>query len=256
MEIDQDGCLVNETAKENITGKWKDIVDEAIEVYGRHLGDALHSLYLRGSVARGKAIDGVSDVDTIAILNSSPDELAVLDLSWTKVEQAALHEKYPFQTRVEFYFLSKDDISFTDQFIIQSQSVCIYGEDISEGVGKILFSRSTILKLIDENKINTKIENARSTIKESDDSRKIAKMTSWIAKRFLRVGVLLAALKEPTYTRDLYPSYELFAAQYPEKADDMHQALEYAINPTKNKEESLAFIDTLGSWLIEEKARL
>ncbi len=256
MHIGEDGCLVNETARENVVGKWKDVVDNVIEIYKHHLGEKLHSLYLRGSVARGKAIDGVSDVDTIAVVSISSDELKTFDFSWVKNEQDRLNEKYPFQTRVEFYFLSKENVSFTDQFIIQTQSVCVYGDNLSGSFGKIPFSKETILKLIEENEVDKKIERARSIIEESDDSKKIAKMTSWISKRFLRMGVLLAAYKEPKYTRDLYPSYELFAAQYPDKAKEMRQALEYAINPTENKEESLAFINDLGTWLIEEKVRL
>lgn len=253
MKVGADGCLVNETSKENIVGKWKEVVAGAVEACKRHLGDKLHSVYLRGSVARGKAIDGVSDVDIIVVLSIGPRELGMLDLDWTKREEDILRENYPFQTRVEFRFLSRDEVPFTDRFIIQTQSVCIYGNDLSQSFGKIEFSRPNILKLIEENKIDTKIEDARLITEQSDDPETIAAMVSWIAKRFLRMGVLLAALKEPKYTRDLYPSYELFADQYPEKTDDMRQALEYAINPPEDKQEALRFMNDLGSWLVGEK---
>jgi predicted nucleotidyltransferase len=255
MKIDSNGFLVNEASIFNFQGKWKEVVDEAVGVYRSHLGEELHSIYVRGSVARGEAREGISDVDTEAVLNISGKELQSLDIEWRKSARKHLVEEYPFQTGVEFVFLSRESLSFTDRFVLQTQSVCVFGDSIVEEWEPIPFDDTTVQKLLEENDIEKKLGSTLAEMKEQKDIKIFKKYLVWVCKRFLRFGVLLSARKEKKYTRDLYPSYELFIAQYLEKEKEMYQVLELAINPGKMPEGVLDFIKLFGEWLVEEKKR-
>jgi hypothetical protein len=59
-----------------------------------HLGEKVYSLYRRGSVAKGTAIAGVSDIDTFAVVFG---EGRVVDRSWSAAFQQRMAVQYPFQ---------------------------------------------------------------------------------------------------------------------------------------------------------------
>lgn len=62
----------------------------------------------------------------------------------------------------------------------------------------------------------------------------------------------LVVSRAKVFSRDLYYCYELFAKFYPQEEAIMRQALEYALNPTENKEILLPFIERLGGFLSQE----
>lgn len=61
-------------------------------------------------------------------------------------------------------------------------------------------------------------------------------------------GGALVIVQEQSYTRDLFPAYELFSKHYPKKEKEMRTALWYAINPLSISEEILKFLDHFGNW--------
>lgn len=254
MEVDDNGNLVNEAGIDKIQDKWRGAVDDFVTAVKENLGEKVLGIYIRGSVAKGKAIDDVSDLDTITILDVSPQELPELDFSWRNEARDILKEKYPFQEKIEFQFLSKDDLTFGDTFILKTQSVCVEGEDITKDWEPIKLTDETIMKL--RGGIQDKLDRAVESIKATDDASIIERDLKWICKRFLRRGMLFVAIRANAYTRDLYPSYELFSKYYPEKEPEMRQALEYALNPVSDKKNVLVFIESFGNWIIEEDRKL
>ena len=54
------------------------------------------------------------------------------------------------------------------------------------------------------------------------------------------------------YTPDLYFCYQAFARQYPDRATDMYQALEWVVKPTNDRIELYAFVTGFGAWLAKE----
>ena len=62
----------------------------------------------------------------------------------------------------------------------------------------------------------------------------------------------LVVSRAKVFSRDLYYCYELFAKFYPQEEATIRQALEYALNPTENKERLLPFIKRLGEFLSQK----
>jgi hypothetical protein len=58
--------------------------------------------------------------------------------------------------------------------------------------------------------------------------------------------------KEKVFTRDLYPSYEIFSKYFPHQEPNMKRVLELAINPNGNSKEVIGLIDSFGAWVEKE----
>ena len=81
-------------------------VERTISFYKSELGEKLHSVYIRGSIAKGEGIDYVSDLDSFAVIQGEAgDEPKSLDIFHKEIS-----EKYPFCTHVEISLIKIEDI--------------------------------------------------------------------------------------------------------------------------------------------------
>lgn len=254
MEVDAEGNLINEAGQDKFQENWREAINDFVATVKEHLGDKVLSIYIRGSAAKGTAVDTISDLDTITILNVSKEELNNVDLSWIPSERKKLMEQHPFQEKVEFDFISSEGIDFSDKFVLKTQSICVYGKDIAEDFEEMSLTKENLLKL--RGSIQAKIDATIDAINTTEDPEAIKKHLKWICKRFLRRGILMVAERANLYSRDLYPSYKIFSQYYPEKEAEMRQVLEYALNPTGDKTEALEFIKEFGDWIVEEDNKI
>jgi len=254
METDENGNLINEAGLDKIQEKYQAPIDDVIEIQREQFGDRLTAIYIRGSVAKGTAIDDISDLDTITLVDMTKEELDNLDTSYRKRVGEEMKEKYPFLEKVELPIFSKENISFQMQFLLKTSAVCVEGEDISKDMKPIALNKenaSTIRGKLDKN-----ITEAVEEINEAEDGKTVQKALQWVSKRMLRAGALLVATDGKKYTRDLYPAYEIFSEKYPEQEESMRQALEYALNPISERTKVINFIEEFGSWLVEQDKKV
>src|SRR3954469_3305482 len=100
LETDAEGHLIPDASLERIVSPWREAVDAARAIEVSRLGPHMHSLYLRGSVARGTALAGRSDIDMFAVLfddRSSPAP----PVRWPQEQTEAFLQRFPFVTSVE-----------------------------------------------------------------------------------------------------------------------------------------------------------
>lgn len=201
-------------------------------------------------MANGKAIEGISDIDTLAVITKD------IDKSWIKPIRKTLDAKFTFSTGVEFSFLKYDELLNSDnlagyKFLIKTQSFCIYGEDLSDEIKNFKADKETANILIPKN-LKIVFENTIKGIVDNPDREDILEWCRWVMKRILRAGFVLVMDQEKVFTRDLYPSYKIFSKYYPEKEYEMRTALELAINPVDDIRVIINFIETFGFWLESE----
>jgi hypothetical protein len=252
LKTDKDGYIVSESSISKLVSPWKEAVGEIKDIYQTHLGDDLHSVYVRGTVSRGEAIEGISDIDTFAVVKKVPEEI---DRSWVKKVRKELEMKYNFSTGVEIDFISIDELfdgdeMFSDRFMIKTQSACVFGEDLSHKIEPFKADKQTARHF--NKNISAVFENARKGLRGNTDVKDIKEWTLWVMKRIIRAGFVLVMDREKAFTRDLYPAYEVFSKYYPEQESKMRQALEYAINPPEDPRVVIAFIDDFGCWIEKE----
>lgn len=246
LKTDTDGYIISESNADKISSPWKEAVLEIKNAYLQHLDGVVHSIYVRGTVSRGEAIEGISDIDTFAVITRKREEI---DRSWVKETRKALEQKFSFSTGVEFDFIVYDELFdgdnlFDDRFTIKTQSACLYGDDLGQKIPPFRADMQTASHFY--RNLKKVLENAKKGIADNPDQEDVKAWCRWVMKRIIRAGFILVMDKEQAFTRDLYPSYELFSKHFPEQEPKMKKALDWAINPTYNAVEIANFLDDFG----------
>lgn len=250
LSVDDEGYLINPCRYDLIVPPWSDVVEVVKTEYIQQLKEKVHSLYIRGSVAKGTAIVGISDIDVIAVIFGECQEI---DESWIGAFQQRMAVKYPFQTGIELRsFVSHSEVCDTNRecfnrFVIKTQSVCIWGEDLIPLLPRYKLERYILCHSL---YIKKDIQDLMEELTNLEDEETIKEKCQWLMKRLIRTGFELVMEKEQTYTRDLYPCYVAFCRHFPAQAQQMKYALERAIEPSGNKEELVQFMGTFGAWIV------
>lgn len=252
---DASGNLVGPAARGAIADGWAEAVDYLVGAYLEEWGEVLHSVYVRGSVARGLAVAGVADLDTFAVLAPGLEDTGDTRRlnAWDERVQNALRAEFPFVAGVE-----ADLVPFADAldranpyaFTIKAEALCMHGEDLSPSLEPFAPSPEIAFQA---RWFRYHLDTFVAEYPAEPEEQKPG-FIAWLMKRFLRLGMELVMVEEGQYTRDLYLCYETFSLHYPARADAMRRALELAINPAVGPEAE-AFALEFGSWLAAEAER-
>ena len=248
LVIDNEGYIVNTVSATNIQPEWREAVNFVINEYRKNYGEALHSVYLRGSVAKGGAIKGISDIDTFAIVNKSKEGV---DRDWTGDFRERFNRKFPFINGVELIVSPLEGFENRkgQRILIKTQSICLYGENLADVIPPLKPGLDTIQHL---QHLEQEIKKSIEFLSGKHDEEEIKRECAWIMKRILRGGFELTMERSGQYTRDRYPCYEGFSEYYPEKREGMYEVLKLAVCPTTNKEEIKIVLSDTGLFVAKE----
>jgi len=251
-ETDSEGYIKNQASRKLVPDKWWPLINETSDAYEEHCDDSLHTVYLYGSVPRGLAIDEVSDLNTIGILDVAKETKEQMDFSWIAEVKTKLQTAYPFARSVNMLPLH-NRLHGIRVLHIKTEAICIYGKDIADKFDSFRFNKDTARRL--RAPIARRITQAKEMMRRTKASN--TNPVTWIYTRLVRHGLFLVGWKAGKYTRDLYPCYKLFSKHYPKKEPQMRQALLYAIDPKQaDKDRALRFLDTFGEWIVDEDERI
>jgi uncharacterized protein len=255
LEVDEHGYLQSRADAATIKGDWRLAVQMLVDAYLETWGKNIHSIYVRGSLAKGLAVEGISDIDSFAVLmpgevqTVSYDEFSV----WAEKVEKGVQETFPFVAGIEFGLETFEGVRERENiytFIIKTEAACIYGESLVDGIEPYKLSPEVAFqtRFFEQHLGQFTAEYSREP--ETDKPAYIV----WLMRRFLRLGMELVMIDEKRYTRDLYLCYESFAKHYPEQAAEMYRALELAINP-KTGQVTESLVQEFGTWLTGEANR-
>lgn len=250
LDTDEEGYLLSDSSAGKIVSPWSEAVDYARELEVRRLGDRLHSLYLRGSAARGRAIPGRSDLDLFAVIFDDKPGDAPPPPLWS--QNTEFRRRFPFVTSVESSHIALANVHgpfHYYRFAMKVSAVCIHGEDLLPQIAPYKADAPIAEEwfrifphLIDQ--LVDDLDKAR-------DEETQKSLCQDLMKAFLRAGFLLVMKRQNSYTRDLYPSYQSFSHFYPERKSTMWRCLELAVNPISDTEEFLPLVTDFNAWMRE-----
>ena len=257
LPIDHKGFILNDRQREAIQPEWKEILDDLIATVLQNHSN-VHSIYIRGSVADGRAIKGLSDIDGMAVLDISPAssdaKQPMLNCPWLKRANDMLKVKYPFCDGIETYLIPLPMV-INDRrtgFYIQSQSLCIWGNDLTKSISPYKLGEPATYSHAPN--LAYDVQYIKSKLTQDDSPSFVATCCKKIMKRIVRSGMELCMEADQSYTRDLYLSNEMFSRHYPDNAYRMELALHLALNPLTDKMALLDAIDCTGGWLSRQIA--
>lgn len=255
LKQDSRGFIINEASLEKIRPPWNEALEELKRAYRSNLKERLHSIYVRGSVPLGEAVEEVSDVDTFALIYPDGREFVLWErVSWEDELWENIRERYSRVADIEAATATFDERLREKNpglaMLIQTQSVCLYGQDISAGLGSF---RPGPEMMLDYSRLRPTLYSFREKLKE----RGLATESECksVLKRIIRAGFDLVMEREGRYTPALYLCYRSFAKYYPEREAEMRRALELYLNPPVQVEVLSAFVESFGRWLEQEVSR-
>lgn len=225
FEIDEQGYLVNPTEQAVIQKEYEHLINKVIVVYKEKFGENLRNVYVRGSVAKGQAVHGVSDLDTMAYIDLPQTEIERIEFSEDKTN---LLKEHVFVTDIEFEPLTLDMAAEDGLMLIQSK--CVYGTPFDPP--KVKVSKEIALNYLGFFKAMEWFDNRMEV---SIPEPQLEEACRWLCKRILRSGFDLCIEKSSRYTRDLYLCWETFSEFYPSESERMKEVLFLALNPVPDR---------------------
>lgn len=252
LTVDENGYLVSQASAEKITGKWREAADAVLASCKEHLGDRLIALYIGGSVATGSAVEGKSDIDCYGVVDLNEAQTKEME-ERLKNDRKRIHAAFPFLRGVEIHLSPVGTISEGRKFQLKLLAAHLYGTDIAEDLPSYKLDKETLGRI--RVSVAKDLEKARTEFASADNA-KIEKAAIWIAKRLLRSAGMLVLWKGTTFTMDPKMLATLFTISYPEQRESVEKLLALADRGLENKRDTLALLDSFGTWLIEEDARV
>lgn len=241
-----DGAVKNPTSKNKVPGEWLPLLKDLETYCVKELGDRLHSIWLRGSLARGSWRAGMSDADFLLLIHSDkyirwavPDFKVTLEID--------LQRKHPFLGKLELMWSSiVDPLEKTYPqmaMIIKTQALCLYGQNPQAQLPEYRPGPDMIL-------------NQRWLASDWQDllAKPILQIEECqqFMKVFIRSAFEWVMEKEGQYAVDLYPCASSFAQHYPQWSKDIFKALEIYLNPLNESDQIKESVGQLVDWLIEQ----
>lgn len=243
---DADGALCNDSSLELLPEGLQPLVDECIGIYRQHLGDRLHSVYLRGSAVRGTFVPGVSDLDTLALTHDALEGEGRVVSEPYAAHRERLDGEWPQVMRVELYHTPIPRIQLPERrfarMLLATQGVIVWGKDIRPSFGRFWPGTDTL----------GHVTHIADTVAHllAEPSEDTALACSWICKAIVRAGMEIHAADHGQYSRDLWPCWAMFAAYHPDQADLMFEALTRAVYPTDDAAELHQLLESFQTELV------
>ena len=130
LGTDKAGYVVNPTSRDLIQPEFNSVLFASIELLKEMFGGNLHSVYVYGSVGRGAAVVGQSDLDLTVLVDEKVDPTTLFERT------DDLLKVHPEVIKID-YDIGRLDTSldptnrFEWGFWLRHLCTCVYGEDIS-----------------------------------------------------------------------------------------------------------------------------
>jgi predicted nucleotidyltransferase len=246
-QIDKNGFIQNSCILPIQQPDYKVAVDEILSLLTRNLDKLIHSIYIRGSVAKGTAVPFISDIDTLIITtrNLTEKEKEIQKSIYTKITS-----KYDYVNGIELFFINIDECKdIKIQFLLKTQCGCISGNNIIDSINNFKLDESAFMH---SDSFSESMKNIKEELDNENDENEIVEICVWMMRRIIRTGYETVMIQDNSYTRDLYPNYVVFSNYYPEKKEAMYNALVLAIHPTSDKIKIISVAENLIEFIIEK----
>jgi len=256
LYADRDGYLPQTDCAQALPRDWRPLVDGAVGAYRSCLGDRVHSVYVRGSVARRTAVAGVSDVDMVALVvaDERPDggNARLGDFA------TELLRRHPIASGIELVAVPLGRFLAMPQyrslrFAISIGGHLLCGTDVRPQLARPRLGPEAVMHA---HEVAQWRQTAVRRLAAGRMAENVRQTCQWAMKRAVRSAFELVMFDVNGYTRDLYPCARAAAEEYPDKAAAIWRALDLAINPTADAAIVGRALADLTAWLHQEAVAL
>ncbi|WP_026476145.1 hypothetical protein [Alkaliphilus transvaalensis] len=167
-----------------IKNEYEEFVEQFLLRVLKKLGDNVHSIYICGSIPKGKAELYKSDADFTIVCKSLERNIDKDEI--VKIKSELLNE-YPFVTKIDTTIITLSDVKSKPLdwgFWIKIICYCIYGVDLGEEVPELITDSELILSLLSD--FEESINKLKYTLDNTKDKGDVGKTIRGYSKRLIR----------------------------------------------------------------------
>jgi hypothetical protein len=251
--LDEDGYFKREGDLARVPPAFAPVVAAAkAAIMDAFSAEHLHSAYLYGSIPRGTAEPGVSDLDALIALRHEPtsadrDTVAalesMLDTRFTEINGAGIGLA---STATLLSDLERYDLGW----FVACLCTPLIGEDLAAQLPR--YRPTSLLARETNGDVGDLLLRWHTQLGQAETDADLKDLSRRCGRRLVRTGFTLVMPRWGGWTSDLDESAAVFGRYYPERREQMELAAEAARRTTTDRSTLSTLIDDLGPWLAAE----
>ncbi|MEU9445549.1 nucleotidyltransferase domain-containing protein [Streptomyces sp. NPDC048304] len=255
--LDEQGFIAREGSLARVPGVFRPVVAAARDRLAAVFGPRLHSAYLYGSIPRGTARVGRSDLDLLAVLREEPTEA---DREAARTLDEAVNKEFRQIDGVGTLLSSRDRaLSELERYDLGWFVACLctplLGDDLAEYLPR--YRPDSLLARETNGDLALWLPRWRERIADAEDTEEARRpLVRFMSRHLVRTGFTLVMPRWNGWTSDLHEMAEAFGTYYPQRAAQLRRAAEYGYEPVGDPDVLRPYVGDLGPWLAAEYARV
>lgn len=247
--LDHEGYIVSDVSLDNISELYYECIEESIRALKLMFPEKLHSIYLYGSVGRGDATPGKSDLDLLILfknklLKNERTELHNLQQRLSKKYIEIIRE-VGIATAEYDYVMDADN--YYEQAFIREICTCLYGEDISKHFGP--YKLTSEIPISFNGNIKMSLEKSLNKLTNADaDTFKI--ITQNFSRKLIRTYYSMVMVRSQIWTTRLDEQAIVVKRYFKDKEKIIEMLLEWIESPPVDYETVYELFEEEGQWLV------
>ncbi|MFF3207627.1 nucleotidyltransferase domain-containing protein [Streptomyces sp. NPDC002962] len=255
--LDSRGHIAREGSLARVADVFRPVVAAARDRIPGVFGTRLHSAYLYGSIPRGTAREGHSDLDLLVVLREEPTDA---DRADGRALDEALDTQFPqidgSGTLLVDHARVLSDLERHDLgWFLACLCTPLLGEDLAAHLPR--YRPDSLLARETNGDLALLLPRWRDRIAATEDSEEALRpLVRFMSRHLVRTAFTLVMPRWNGWTSDLHEMAEAFGAFYPRRAQQLRAAAALGYEPSGDRAVLLSYVDDLGPWLAEEYARV
>ncbi|KUN09888.1 nucleotidyltransferase [Streptomyces yokosukanensis] len=255
--LDDQGFIAREGSLARVPVVFRPAVAAARDRLLDLFGARLHSAYLYGSIPRGTARVGRSDLDLFVALREEPTDA---DREAVRALGEAVDKEFPQVDGVGTLLYGRGRLlSELERYNLGWFVACLctplLGDDLAEYLPR--YRPDSLLARETNGDLALRLPRWRERIADAEDSEEARRpLVRFMSRHLVRTAFTLVMPRWNGWTSDLSEMAEVCGAYCPERAEQLRTAARYGQEPVGDPQVLRSYVDDLGPWLAEEYARV
>jgi uncharacterized protein len=246
--LDREGYIRPEADLAKVQPEYRGLPDAVADLLAGEFGSRLHSAYLYGSVVRGNAVPGRSDIDVLAVLQAAPTDE---DQGRADRVERALVERFPVLSSARIGLTHLQEVRspaqrYGLQVFLRELAVCIRGDDLRPGLPRTKPSAAVAAGFHDDT--HAVLARAREALATSTDPEVIQRACRMASKRMVQVAFAVVMAREGVWATVLEEQAAAVGAAFPQWAEAARRAAEQGRRPVADAAAVRELLDSFGRW--------